>query len=568
MDPPDVRMSARPVVLLAALPLLLIPACWLWWWAGGLNPGVEVGRSSDALLFAGCVAAAWAARTASVPAALLPMLLALAWQAVALLWAPVREPGVVWLVERSAATACAWAIAHWSATAQPSRLIAAGAIAGSGILALTGLTQIGDLGVFLRVHREAPFGNANFAVGAAMPLVALGLTRFLHGGGRGWWLWAIAAAGCAGALAGGWLGGDPCHAVWLGGAAAIASALVLRLPTRWHAAGLAIGAGLLLLALLAPVLGLVDPSGLGAGTAQRVHLWRGALQSLTGGAAVIGHGPAAIIAVLPEQPSTAAAWLTVPSYAAHAHNEALEVLCDGGLVLAGLLGWAAFLTIRPLWRRREEPAVAALLVAWCTAGTQALVESHLSQPGGLLCLAVLAGLSWRIAGEQRDVATPRRLIIAPLLCAVAIAGLIVRELAADGGGPVSIEERSIRRSGGDEASRLDELDRLRARLGPLDNIDLRRARSLGRLGRLEESDAALAAHLRRCPGDVAGLILARRRLAGSHPNPALGAANITARRRAAELLGAVRHNPVNARALDDLARELSRPAGDGPGPVR
>ncbi len=559
----------RPVQWIATLPLLLIPCCWLWWWAAGLNPGVEIGRSADLLLCVGCGAAMWAVRGATIPVATLPLLFALAWQALALLWAPVREPGVVWLIERAAACASSLALARWCATAETPRLIAAAAVCGSGLLVLTCLTQIPDLGAWLRVHREAPFGNVNFTVGAALPLAALGIARFLHTGSRRWWLYAIATAGCAGALAKGWLGGDPCQAVWLGGAAAITSALILRLPGRWHGPLLLAGAAALLVAWVIPVAGWTEPPGSGAGTAQRVHIWRASIESLAGPALLIGHGPAAIITVLPEQPSFAALWLTVPSYAAHAHAEPLQILCDGGLVLAGLLVWALVITLRPLWRRRDEPAIAALLVAWCTAGTLALIESHLSQPGGLLCLALLGGLSWAAAGENLAITVPVPLrVTLPLLGAAALAMLMGRELAADGGGPVGIEARSQRHQGGDPAADLADLDLLRRRLGPLDDLDLRRAYNLGRLGRLTEADAALIAHMDRNPAQAAGLALARRRIASGQAPAALVAAAAAARQRAAALRLSITRNPVNGAALDALAAELSRGTDDDPAPAR
>lgn len=568
IDGPVARSPGRPALWIAALPLLLIPCCWLYWWAAGLNPGIEIGRSADVILLAGCVAAVWAVRTISLPAAAMPLMLACAWQAMALLWAPVREPGTIWLIERAAACATALALARWAAHGDAGRLIAAAGLAGSGILAMTALTQYHEVGDVLRIRREAPFGNVNFAVGAALPLVALGLSRFLSGGGLRWWLWAIVTAGCAGTLAGGWLGGDPCRAVWLGGLTALASVLVLKSPRAWHGPLLIAGGGAVVIAWLVPVFGWADPSSLGAGSAQRVHIWRGTFESLSGAAALIGHGPAAIIATLPEQSSYAALWLTVPSYAAHAHCEPLQILSDGGLVLAALLGWALLATLRPLWHRRDEPAVAALLAGWCTAGVLSMIESHLSQPGGLLCLAVLAGLSWAVAGSQRPMVVTPWIRALPAVCALALTTMIVRELAADGGGPVGIEARSTARLTGRPAEDLAELDRLRARLGPLDNLDERRARCLGRLGRLAESDAALAAHLRRNPGEAGGLILARRRIAGGSADPSLVAAAAAARARAADLLGHIRRNPVNGAALDALAAELNRPAGGDPDPAR
>lgn len=553
---------------IAAVPLLLLPCCWLWWWAGGLNPGLETGRSAALLLLAGCAVAVWRLRAdAAVPRPALPLLLALAWSALTLAWAPVREPGLVWLAERAAAAAAATGLALWAAARPAAAVAGAVAVAGLGVLALTCLTQYGDLGAILRTNREAPFGNVNFGVGAALPLAAVGVALFIAGGGR-WWGFALAAGAAAGLLAGGTLGGDPCHAAWLGGGAAVAAALALRLPPRLHAPLLAAGGLGLAAGWGAVAAGLLDVSAFGAGSAFRMHLWPAAFQALAGPSAAVGHGIGAAIAVLPEQQSFAAAWLSVPSYAAHAHAEPLQALLDGGLVLAALLGWALWATLRPLWRRRGEPACAALLVGWATAAALALVESHLSQPGGLLCLALLAGASWAVAGERAALPRAGLRLAAPLLAAGALALLLARELAADGGGPVSVEERALRRLDGDPARDLAVLDELRARLGPLADLDLRRARLLGRLGRGADAGAALAAHLRRVPADAEALRLAARlRAAGAAP-PALLAAEAQARARAPALLAAVRRNGSNGAALDALRRELSPAAGGDPAPAR
>lgn len=553
---------------IAAIPLLLIPCCWLWWWVGGLNPGLETGRSAALLLLIGAGLAAWRLRTAdALPRPALPLLLALAWMAASLLWAPVREPGLVWLAERAAAAAAAVGLALWSLGRPAAATAAAAAIAGLGVLALTCLTQYGDIGALLRTNREAPFGNVNFGIGAALPLVAVGLARFLHGGGGRWWLFALAAGACVGLLAGGALGGDPCRAAWLGGAVAVAVALALRLPSRLHGATLLAGGAMLLALWLAAASGVFDVTGLGAGSAYRVHLWQAAGEALSGPVAAVGHGTGAVIAVLPEQPAYAAAWLTVPSYAAHAHNEYLQVLLDGGVILAALLAWAGWATIRPLWRQRTDPACAALLVGWCTAGALALVESHLSQPGGLLCLALLAGVSWA-AAEQVPAPAPILRLLPPAAGALALALLIGRELAADGGGPVSVEARTYRHLGTAPADDLAALDRLQARMGPLDGLDLRRAKLLGRLGRGAEAEAALAAHLRRLPCDADGLRLAERLRAAGRAGAALVAADGLARSRAATLIATVAPNARNAEAVAALRAALSPAAGGGQAPAR
>jgi len=544
--------------VLACLPLLLLPGCWLYWWAGGLNPGVQPGRSAALLLVVGCFLAV---RLTAVPRAALPLLLALAWQAASLAWTPVPELGLLWLVERCAAFTAALGCAWWLARDDGPHE-AALAIAGLGILALTAATQTG-LGVSLALGQEAPFGNVNFAVGAALPLVAIGLTRFLHGGGARWWVFALAAGGVGGLLAGGHLGGDPNRAIWLGGGVALATALVLRLPSRWQLPLIVGGAALLLAAWLAAIAGVGDPGRLGAGSAFRVHIWNAALEALAGPAAAIGHGTASAIAVLPEQPSFAAAWLSVPSYAEHAHSEPLQILLDGGLVLAGLLAWALWATIAPLWRRRGEAQAAALLAAWAAWAALALVESHLATPGGLLGTALLAAVSWR-SGDTRILPSPRLSWLA-VLPALMLAALIGRELAGDGGNATSIETRAAHRlENATGETRLAEFTRLRERLGPLDQVDLQRARALGMSGQRQEAAACLAGHLDRLPVDAEALRLAARmRLAGAG-SPDLAAAEARARQRATALLAAIPENPVNRAARGALTAAL---AADDPAPA-
>ena len=83
------------------------------------------------------------------------------------------------------------------------------------------------------------------------------------------------------------------------------------------------------------------------------------------------------------------AWLAVPGYAEHAHSEPLEMLVEGGALLAGLLAVATALLLQPLWRQREVHG--GLLAGWAVAAVMACLESHYGQPGPLFCLAVLAG---------------------------------------------------------------------------------------------------------------------------------------------------------------------------------
>ncbi len=542
---------------LAALPLLLLPACWLWWWAGGLNPGVQPGRSAVLLIavLAGLSALPAVAAHWRRPA-IMVLVGALAWQAVALAWAPVREPGWLWLGERAGALAAAVALAAWLASREPERALGWPlACAAAGILGLTALTQTSWWEV-LRLGREAPFGNANFAVGAALPLLLVACVWSGVRGGRTALLCAAAGLLAAGLLASGQLGGDPCRAVWLGLAAGTATALILRLPARWHPPLLAAGALALVAGLAAAVTGAVDPAALGAGSSYRVHLWRAAGEAVAGPALLSGYGPGASIAVLAAQPSAAAAFLTVPSYAEHAHSEALQSLLDGGLPLAALLAAGLWLTIAPLWRRRHDAAAAALLAGWACALALALVESHLSQPGPLLCLAVLAACSWAVVPPHETLRSGGLRWLGPL-AAVALALLLIRELAGDGGGPSSIEARAERRMPDDAAGRLLAIDTLAARLGELPGLGLQRAKTLGRLTRHEEAQQALTAQLDLLPCLPGALELAARLRRAGRAGPDLLAAEARARQRAAELLARIAENPVNRELRLALAAALA-----------
>ena len=555
----------RPALVISLIPLALLPCCWLWWWAGGLNPTVQPGRSAALLLVLGSLAAAWAiVRTSLTPRGALPLLLALAWQALALsTWDQVPEPGLIWFCERAAGLACAVGLAIWLNGREITAPVVATAIVGLGILILATVTMYRDLGSAWKLGSHAPFGNVNFNVGAAMPLVAIGIAMCLRSG-RWWVLFAAGASAVVYLLGTTTLSEDRCNAVWLATGAAIATALILRLPARFHCPLLILGGATLVIGWILVIAGVINLNSLGHGIAQRVYIGRAASEALVSPMVAVGYGPAAAIAVLPEQASFASSWLTVPSYLEHAHNEPLQVLLDGGLVLAGLLVWALVWTIRPLWLRRHEALPAALLVAWCTAGAQCLIESHLSQPGSVLCLALLAGLSWSVAPF---VTTPRKAGCLPIIPACGLTLLIVSELAFSGGGPTGIEARVWNRIGKqtDISAQLHELDRLRLRLGPLSELDYERAKRLCQLKRFDEANAALASHLNRLPVDVKALRLAETMRTHHQATPKLAAAEIRARARAQDILNSMKANARNQSDLTQLKEYLNqRPAGDGP----
>ena len=107
-----------------------------------------------------------------------------------------------------------------------------------------------------------------------------------------------------------------------------------------------------------------------------------------------GYGPGATLAVLPDRPGFDKTWLVVPCYGEHAHHEPLEVIMDGGLPLFALLMTCVGFTIAPLWRRRHQGVPAALLITWAGVFGNSLVDCHLSQPGPVMFLGLLAGVSW------------------------------------------------------------------------------------------------------------------------------------------------------------------------------
>jgi hypothetical protein len=218
-----------------------------------------------------------------------------------------------------------------------------------------------------------------------------------------------------------------------------------------------------------------------------------------------------------------------------------------------------------LWRRRAEPACAALLVGWITAACGMLFDVHLGEPGGLLLPVLLAGATWAMAPAER---APQLSIPAWLPATPALAMLVcaLSELFGDGGSAVSIHHRArARMEQQDNAGRLEELERMRRRIGPLDTIDYGRALVLGRLGRQEESTAALIIQLRKLPCDCGALALAAKVRHAGRATPELIAAEATARSEAARWLGAVPHTGSNALRIEGLRQVL---AADGPDQAR
>jgi O-antigen ligase len=87
----------------------------------------------------------------------------------------------------------------------------------------------------------------------------------------------------------------------------------------------------------------------------------------------------------------------------HSHNEALEVLAEGGVIYAALIGSGLivyFATLVPAYLRQHDP-VARGLGAGCLAAISAvlihsLVEFPLRMPANVLYLSVIMGMGWAI----------------------------------------------------------------------------------------------------------------------------------------------------------------------------
>jgi hypothetical protein len=596
---------------LAAIPLLLIPACWLFWWVSGLAPGISIGRSASLLLVVGAIVAALLPRRqgeereraerlrAVLGSPATWCIAALAWQyALWLVRAPVREPGLPWLLERGAALAAAWGLAELLRRREPPRAAWGVACAGAVVLVIAalGLQGPGDgFGIALAVGMEPPFGNPNFAVGGALPLLALSLGL--------WWrerqarparVWqALIALGWLAALVlaigarvdglGAHLGGNVVRATWVGIAATVATLAVLAAPPRWHAPLLVLGAMALWGGEALVSLGVVPLDHLAPSTLQRIYFWNAAAEAIAH-APITGYGAGAAVAVLPEQPAFAAAFLAVPSWTEHPHHEILEALLDGGAVNLALLAVALATTILPLWRRRGEALPCALLSAWAAAVAQASVERHLSEPGPLMLLALLAGLSWACASEglprpmePRAAASARR--GAAAVAALALGGFIAAELAHLTGSVAELEARSeseLRSERPDWTIEAHQAEALRSRVGPLAVLDRRIAHAWAHLSwdaersgarELALADLALASRsaisqARRVPVDPETLILLERlsvradALGAAARAQELSGALADARRRARELLDEVPEEEKNRALRERLTAEL------------
>ncbi len=122
----------------------------------------------------------------------------------------------------------------------------------------------------------------------------------------------------------------------------------------------------------------------------------------------------------------------------HSHNEPLEILAEGGMLYAGVVGTGLavyFGTVIPVWWKRRDPFARGIGLG-CLAGStsillHSLVEFPLRMPANALVLSTIMGLGWvavfQRAGPQGDEQTssvpPRSVARRTLPLTVAIAGM-------------------------------------------------------------------------------------------------------------------------------------------------
>jgi len=493
---------------LTVAPLLCVALAAIYGWGSTVHPGMMPGRSASVLLLCGCIVAlALPARLRWTWQSPQPWLVAaLVWQGIALAgWTVAREPGLLWWGERCAALLTALGVCAWCqgtdylARRQPIEpLLRAVAGAGASCLILAAMTPHAVAKQWL-TGIDLPFGNPNFVVGGALPLMGLCIPfiRDLK-----WLIIALSGLVAAMVLGSGIVSGDACRAVWPGLAAMLGLAVILRLPQRTHGWIIGVGEAAVLVGFASLISGVISTPDNSPSTGYRVELWRSAIEAAFQ-APLLGTGPASSLIVLQEQAHSPLAWLHVPSYAEHAHQEYLQAVLDGGLINAGLLLVAVLLVLAPLWRRRAEPACAALLIAWAGVLTQAMIESHLSQPGPLLLLALLAGVTWAHTG------TPVKVGKIPWreMSAIPIAALMFAQISRefyDGGSPSMIEFRANRRivaAGTDHLLAAAEAEGVRDRLGDLDNWLTREAISRAKAKDFTKAENLVRGQLLRLPLD-------------------------------------------------------------------
>jgi hypothetical protein len=125
----------------------------------------------------------------------------------------------------------------------------------------------------------------------------------------------------------------------------------------------------------------------------RMGLWRADVEAIAA-SPVIGHGMGCPTEILPAMPHYNLAWGASPSFPEHPHHEPLRIWIEGGIIGFLLVAGCLAMTILHLWRNRQDVEARLLIGMWAITVILSLIESHLSQPGPILGLAILTGLSW------------------------------------------------------------------------------------------------------------------------------------------------------------------------------
>jgi len=539
------------VPLLAALSAL-------WWWGGGI--GIMPGRSVLVLLAGAALAGSL--RGGALPAGWhgpMPWLIgALLWQALSLNWSALPMAGAGIIAERMVALAAALGLLwRLGSAAAPVAVIA-----GAGILALDALA-----GPWLGpwIGMDPPFGNPNFNAAAA-PLVVLGLARW-RSAERSERIATVIGLLAIAAL----VGVHGTRSVLLIVPAGLLVLAVLRwLPSRTHLPLL--GSGVLVLITMQILVAVHGVRGLPFSWEQRRHLWTAAVESCAA-APVIGHGAGSAITLLTAGSAADRAWLSVPSWPEHAHQEGLQIVLEGGLVNLALLSAALILTLLPMWRRRDQPEAQALLAAWAAVLVHALVESHLAQPGPLACIALLAAATWAASPPPTVTAeTPSgALSVRFLMAVVGCMGLGLALADFKSGGSYPMIDRRARvalataEADRDWARAAEIVAGLRTRVGPLDDLPLLAGRLQARLHAYPAATEFALEQAHRLPV-VPGTLDLLRRLANRHVQRGerdlaapLQAAWAEAAVRIQAALVAVPASSKSQAARDELIKELAVP---------
>jgi hypothetical protein len=366
-------------------------------------------------------------------------------------------------------------------------------------------------------------------------------------------------------------------------------------------------------AQVAPALGSDNSSGLSGAIMRHLGkapstVWRILWWRLAAGACLQepwhGYGPGATLAVLPDRPGFDKTWLVVPCYGEHAHHEPLEVIMDGGFPLFALLMTCVGFTVAPLWRRRHQGVPAALLITWAGVFGNSLVDCHLSQPGPVMFLGLLAGVSWAAGalpleleaesaptGDAAPALAAAGVASAPPVAPVAVESRVPAIIGGwaftwvaiaatvllwrqsviefhDGGAPDMIVLRAQSRlkslfQTGNFAGYRAEKHTLRERLGPLDDLAFQEAWAAWREGKYDDADALAIEESRRLAPHEGNLNLLAILINTHHSHGEDASADIAAYRaaivRVRQLLAQVPEDEKNHSEYEKLRERLKMP---------